>query len=348
MYDYLQLVRSISPISEDDLILFKASSDEKAHIVKQFNRALINAKGDGTDVAQIFLKPLITKYPTWGDAALVFGLCLAREYQFSRAAESFEFAINNVLGTENNLLIAQQALKWVREDAQKPIPKEANPNQMQDKGSMVSEMGSVSGRRGMQAPILMRASHGSSRPQMATDKERRDILMRAASSNGELPDDDIMVDIPSTPADRVRTTARILAVVVALIALVCLIYFVIVPTVVRVKASNSNEEKVQFLVDKLKENSTDPTVASILSEYATKYVDKTIPTESTTATSEEVVTTVEETTTEEVTTTTTTELVPSFANQDEDPTDDPEVTDDSVVTDTPDDATPETDTVEVA
>lgn len=330
MYDYGQLVRSIPQISEEDLVLFKASAEEKAHIVKQFNRALINAQGDGTDVAQIFLKPLITKYPTWGDAALVFGLCLAREYQFGRAAESFEFAINNVLSTETNLVIAQNALKWVREDAQKPIPKEANPNEVQGKGSMVSEMGSVTGRRGMQAPILMKASRGGSKAQMASDRERRDILMRAASSNGELPDDDIMVDIPSTPADRVRTTVRIVSAIVALIALVCLVYFVIVPTVVKVKASNTNEEKVQFLTNKMQENSSDPTIASILAEYADKYIDKTLPSD-TSASETTVETTTEATTTEA---TTTTELAPSFANAVNDVETNPETTDTTEISDT--------------
>lgn len=318
MYDYRQLVNSIAQISEEDLILFKASADEKAHIVKQFNRALINAQGEGTDVAQIFLKPLITKYPTWGDAALVFGLCLAREYEFNRAAESFEFAINNVLSTENNLVIAQNALKWVREDAKNPIPKAANPNEMQEKGSMVSEMGSTTGRRGMQAPILMKASRTTSKAMMASDKERRDILMRAASSNGELPDDDIMVDIPSTPADRVRLTVKILAGVLAVALLGCLIYFVIVPTVVKVKASKTNDEKIQFLTDKLQENSTDPTVESILNEYAEKFVDKNAPV-ATSDTTDSTVETTEATTTtaEETTTTTTTELTPSFATQQE-------------------------------
>lgn len=321
MYDYKQLVKSIAQISEEDLILFKASADEKAHIVKQFNRALINAQGEGTDVAQIFLKPLITKYPTWGDAALVFGLCLAREYQFQRAAESFEFAINNVLSTEMNLQIAQTALKWVREDAQKPIPKEANPNEVQEKGSMVGEMGSVTGRRGMQAPILMKASKTNSRPQMASDKERREILMRSAragSSNGELPDDDILVDIPSTPADRARLTVKIVAAILALAAIGCLIYFVIIPAIVNVKSSSVNEEKLQFLTDKLSENVDDPTVASILNEYADKYIDKKAVAEADITSDTTVATTTEVTTTTEATTTTeetTTALQPSFVNQ---------------------------------
>lgn len=268
MSDYIQLAQSIAAITEEDLILFNVSAEEKTHIVKQFNRALVNAQGDGTDVAQIFLKPLISKYPTWGDAALVFGLCLAREYEFARAEESFEFAINNVLSTENNLLVAQEALRKVREDAQNPVVRTKNPNEMQEKGSLISEMGAVGDRRGMQAPILMRASKNPAKAQMATEKERREIMMRAASSNGELPDDDIMVDVPASSYDKMSLAIKISAGILIVAAIFCLVYFVIVPTAVKIKASDDLQKKVDFLTQKLAENGEDPKSREILDEYA--------------------------------------------------------------------------------
>ena len=49
----------IQPINESSLILFDVSNEEKSRIVRQYNRALQNSQGEGTDVAQIFLKPLI-------------------------------------------------------------------------------------------------------------------------------------------------------------------------------------------------------------------------------------------------------------------------------------------------
>lgn len=315
MNDYQQLAMSISAITEEDLILFKVSADEKAHIVGQFNRALINAKQDGTDVAQIFLKPLIAKYPTWGDAALVFGLCLAREYQFKRAEESLEFAINNVLSTEINLQIAQEALRMVREDAKNPVPLVKNPNEMQEKGSMVSEMGAVGDRRGMQAPILMRASKNPAKAQMASDKERREIMMRAASSNGELPDDDIMVDIPSTPQERVKLTVRIIVGVLGVAALICIIYFLIIPAVTKVKNSDDTKDRLDYLTQKLGENKDDPEVNAILDDYikkfdidlnATEATDGTDATETTPETTEATTEATEATTTEAP-------LEPSFA-----------------------------------
>ena len=268
MSDYIQLAQSIAGITEEDLILFNVSAEEKTHIVKQFNRALVNAQGDGTDVAQIFLKPLISKYPTWGDAALVFGLCLAREYEFQRAEESFEFAINNVLSTENNLLIAQEALRKVREDAKNPVVRSKNPNEMQEKGSLISEMGAVGDRRGMQAPILMRASKNPAKAQMATEKERREIMMRAASSNGEIPDDDIMVDVPASSYDKMSLAIKIVAGILIIAAIFCLVYFLIVPAAVKIKASDDLQKKVDFLTTKLAENGDDPKSREILDEYA--------------------------------------------------------------------------------
>ena len=116
MHDYKQYASRLSPIEEKDLILFDMSPEEKAHAVKQYNRALMNSLRDGTDVAQIMLKPLIAKYPSWGDPALLFGICLAKEEQFARAESAFEFAVNATLGSGNNLTVAQEAIKAVRED----------------------------------------------------------------------------------------------------------------------------------------------------------------------------------------------------------------------------------------
>lgn len=270
MFDYKQLVLAMAPITEESLILFNVSPEEKSRIVKQFNRALINAQRDGTDVAQIFLRPLITEYPTWGDAALIFGLCLAQEYQFKRAGESIEFAISNVISTENNLAIAQEALRHIQEDIKNP-PKPPQV-QTQDKNSMVSEIGGPQIRSGMQAPILMKASKSPLKASMASDKERRDVMMKAAaSSNGELPDDDIKVEIPSTPADRMRTTLLVIGIVLGVVAIGALIYFLIIPAVVNIKMANDNKARLDYLTDALGENRNDPTVESILNGYLEEF-----------------------------------------------------------------------------
>lgn len=73
MYDYRQLASMIVPIDETSLILYDIGNEEKEHVVKQYNRALINARADGSDMAQVYLKPIISKYTNWGDPAVLFG-----------------------------------------------------------------------------------------------------------------------------------------------------------------------------------------------------------------------------------------------------------------------------------
>ena len=122
MHDYKQLALMLRPMEEKDMILYDMSAEDKVYAVKQFNRALMNLQHDGTDVAQIMLKPLITKYPTWGDTALVYGLCLAREGQYKRAADAIEYAVNNSLASEQHLTVAQEAMRMIKADEAQPDP----------------------------------------------------------------------------------------------------------------------------------------------------------------------------------------------------------------------------------
>ncbi|SCW35791.1 hypothetical protein SAMN02910456_00714 [Ruminococcaceae bacterium YRB3002] len=272
MHDYLSLILAISPIEEKDLILFDVSVEEKANIIRQFNRALINAKGDGTDVAQIFLKPLITKYPQWGDTALLFGLCLAREGQFARAIQSLEFAINNTLGHEQYLTIAQDALRKCKEDTKIPAS-ELPPVNFADKmkNAKMAEGGSPADRQNYQAPILMKASKSINSFQMASEKERRDIMMRSASGGDEQASDNIDIESMMTPGDKARLGFRIGIGVLIAAAVICLIIFVIIPVSRKINNASDNEAKVEFIIDLLEQNKEDPEVNSILQEYNAKY-----------------------------------------------------------------------------
>ena len=272
MHDYLSLILGISPIEEKDLILFDVSVEEKANIIRQFNRALLNAKGDGTDVAQIFLKPLITKYPQWGDTALVFGLCLAREGQFSRAIQSLEFAINNTLGHEQYLAIAQDALRKCKEDVKIPAS-ELPPVNFADKmkNAQMAEGSSPAERKNYQAPILMKASKGVNSFQMASDKERRDIMMRSASGGDELASDDIDIESMMTPADKARLGVKIGIGVVILAVVALLVFLAIIPLLTKLKLADENAERIDYIMDRFEEYKDDPEVNQVLVDYAKKF-----------------------------------------------------------------------------
>ena len=296
MHDYRQLALMLRPMEEKDMILYDMSAEDKVYAVKQFNRALINSQKDGTDVAQIILKPLITKYPTWGDTALVYGLCLAREGTFRRAADALEYAVNNTLASEQHLNVAQEAIKYVRADEKEPPVSEAEPRRRKkDISSMVGDgSSSPAARTAMQAPILMRASSGKNDFKMASDKERRDIMMRSSSGGDEMSDD-VNVENVRTPADNLRLTVKIISAVVILALIAALVYFVIIPTAVRVKNSRDTEQRLDFLITKLDENNSDPEVAAIIAEYANEYgegsetseaTENTQPSETETTTSE--------------------------------------------------------------
>lgn len=273
----------LRPIEEKDMILYDMSAEDKVYAVKQFNRALLNSQRDGTDVAQIILKPLITKYPTWGDTALVYGLCLAREKSFKRAADALEYAVNNTLASEQHLNVAQEAIKYVRADEKEPPAEPVEGRRRKkDISSMIGEGSSKpAARTAMQAPILMRASSGRDDFKMASEKERRDVMMRSSSGGDEMSDD-VNVENVRTAADNLRLTVRIVTIFLILAALAALVYFVIIPTAVRVRNSSDTEARLDYLISKLDENKTDPEVANIITDYAQNFGDgtaQTVPSE---------------------------------------------------------------------
>ncbi len=276
MHDYLSLAMMLQPIDETSLILFDVSNEEKGRIIRQYNRALANAQGDGTDVAQIFLKPLISQYEKWGDPALMFGLCLAREGQFKRAEGSLAYAIANVLQSEQYLTIAQEALRMVREDIKNP-PENLPPVEISDKikSAQMASGESPAERTNFQAPILRRAQKEYEAPRMATVKERRDIMMRSGGTGDELPDDQLEIEDVRTPGDKMRSAVKVFAVIFSLVCIVLIVVFGVIPAVKQSReeaavAAQAAEER-DYLLDQLQRRSQDPEVASIINSYNNKY-----------------------------------------------------------------------------
>ena len=269
MHDYQKFALMMTPIEEKDLILFEMSPEDKAHAVKQYNRALLNAQRDGTDVSQIILKPMIQKYPAWGDCALVYGLCLAREKEYARAENAMEYAVNNTLSSEQNLAIAQESMKLIREDMKNPEPKPEVPKSGKNWTSLANS--GAAARTGMQAPILVKATNRTNDFQLASEKERRDILMRSAAVGDEMASDDIAVEDVRTLADRLRLTVKIIVGFVIIALVFALVIFVVLPTISKIKTSKDTEARLDYLISELEKNKDDPEVAGIIGNYAAEF-----------------------------------------------------------------------------
>ena len=309
MHDYLSLCMMIQPINESSLILFDVSNEEKSRIVRQYNRALQNSQGEGTDVAQIFLKPLISQYQKWGDPALIFGLCLAREGQFKRAEGSLVFAIQGVLGTEQYLTIAQEALRMVREDIKNP-PADIPPADIAGKlkNAQMASGSSPAARANFQTPILTKAQKTSEAPQMASSKERRDIMMRSGGVADELPDDSIDIEDIKSPRERMKSLVITCVVILSMLLVTLLIIFGIIPLIKQIEAGGSARDKVEYLEGEFYKFRYDPEVSSIMSAYESSF--GTVWTKSSL---EEETTTTESTTEETTTTSEETQPTPSLA-----------------------------------
>ena len=313
MHDYLRYIMMIQPITETSLILFEVSNEEKGRIVRQYNRALENARGEGTDVAQIFLKPLIAQYQKWGDPALIFGLCLAREGQFKRAEGSLMYAISGTLGSEQQLSIAQEALRFVREDIKNP-PMDLPPADLAGKirnAKMASDE-TPAGRVGFQAPILMRAQRVNERPQMATTKERRDIMMRSGGVGDELPDDSINIEDVASPGEKLRRAVTVLIVMGALALVVIFVIFGVIPLIHSVTEGGDAKTKLDYLTGELNKARGDVEIASIMEAYDARF---SIPAETDSNGNPVTYTTTTPPTTPETTTESTTALTAFIADR---------------------------------
>lgn len=314
MHDYLRYIMMIQPITETSLILFDVSNEEKGRIVRQYNRALENARGEGTDVAQIFLKPLIAQYQKWGDPALIFGLCLAREGQFKRAEGSLAYAISGTLGSEQQLSIAQEALRFVREDIKNP-PSDLPPADLAGKirnAKMASDE-TPAGRVGFQAPILMRAQRANERPQMATTKERRDIMMRSGGVGDELPDDSINIEDVASPGEKMRRAVTVLIVMGALALVVIFVIFGVIPLIHTVTEGGDAKTKLDYLTGELNKVRGDVEISSIMEAYDARF---SIPAETDSNGNPVTYTTTTPPTTPETTTESTTALTAFIVNTD--------------------------------
>ncbi len=278
--DWSEAAKSVPPVESRDLLRFGLSVEEQENVLKQYNKALSMASSDSADIAAIAMKKLLTRFPDWGEAALLYGICLANDGKLNRASASFRHALEVGLRSDKLTYLAQICGRdaGVELSTKAKIPDDNNPAKtllssvIPKSNPLVQAENQIRPRTHMQAPILMKASRHPNRAKMATDRERRELLMQSTSSNGELPDDEIDVSIPKTPAEKLRIALIILGSAVLLTGLYFLTTLWILPEIDRVKERNRAVERLEYLTGALEEKRADPEVSEILRLYESEFV----------------------------------------------------------------------------
>lgn len=316
--DWKTAGQTIPEITIRDLVVFRLPPEEAEQLAHQYNRAVFNINNDGADVAIISLKKIITDHPDWGEASLLFGICVAQCGEYHRSLACFEHALTCGLHSQSMTELAQFCLAQAKTDsekAQNEAEKKASEESplkalstsiMRQESPMVAEAENRE-RIHVQAPILIKAPKKPRKRRIATEKEIRDALAQSTSSNGEIPDEEINVDFPKTPAEKMRTTLIVLAVIAVLVGLFFLVRYVILPIFDRSEAK-TNEKKIEYLEEALAAHKDEPVIAEILAGYHQEFAEDDDTATSTTETSvdAETTTTAESTTAETTTAETTT------------------------------------------
>ncbi len=286
--DWRNAAAAFPSFEEKDVMQLQVSKEEKEQILILFNRSVFNAQSDSADIAMIALKKLLTKYPTWGEAALLYGICLALEGKYMRAAASFEHAISVGLMTEELTYLAQVCNR----DAAAEYAKERRHLQTEDETGSKSIFASIlpakKGRRNvfreidseerghMQAPILTRVPRNPGKAKLATDRERRDIIMQSNAPSGDSQqDEEIDVSIPKTPAEKLRITVIVVGSILLAIILGTVIWYFIIPGISSYRENSNASVRLSYLMNKMNEQKTDPQISQILSDYSNEYLSET-------------------------------------------------------------------------
>jgi len=270
---------AILPIEKKSLSRFLLSFEEEDVVINQFNKSLRNATSDSADVAVITLRKLLTRFPDWGEAVLLYGICLAMDGKIGRAQASFDHALSVGLRTQEMTYLAQVCLRDASAEWEMKSHKEVEESPakalissvMPRTSPLIQEEGQIRPRNHMQAPILMKAPRRPTRARLASDRERRELLMQSTSSNGELPDDEIEVSIPKTPAEKLRIALFCLGAVILLVAGYFLVTKWMIPEILKIRSSLDDGKRLEYLSGVLYENKDDPEISIIIEQYESEF-----------------------------------------------------------------------------
>ena len=281
--NWREAAAAFAPLEEKDIAHMQLSKEEKEQVISLFNKAESNAQTDSADIAMIALKKLLTQYPTWGEAALLYGICLAIDGKYKRAAASFQHAISTGLQSEDLTYMAQVCMR----DAGAQYTQEKRSLQPDEETGKKSAFAFIkpgaksrksvykeidSEERGhMQAPILTRVPRSTGKTKMATDRERRDIMMQANAPGGDSENEEIDISIPKTPAEKLRIAVIAFGSVVLAALLGFTIWYIIIPGIASIQNNKSAAEKLDYLLSAMAAGNADPEVSQILEAYQKKY-----------------------------------------------------------------------------
>ena len=286
-----EAAEAILPLERKSLSRFLLSAEEEDAVMAQFNKSLRNATSNSADVAVISLRKLLTRFPDWGEAVLLYGICLAIDGKIGRAVASFDHALSVGLRSQEMTYLAQVCLRdsSAEREMRNQTEVEENPTKalissvLPRTSPLLQEEGQIRPRNHMQAPILMKAPRRPTRAKLASDRERRELLMQSTSSNGELPDDEIEVSIPKTPAEKLRIALFSLGAIILLVGGYFLVTNWVIPEIMKIRSSLDDRERLEYLSSALYENKEDPEIFDILSQYESVF---SVQSESSTAAAE--------------------------------------------------------------
>jgi len=278
--EWQRAAEAIGLIEEKDISAFSLSVEEGEEICTLFNRSVSNAQNGGADISLIALKKILTRYPNWGEAVLLYGICLALEGSFVRARASFEhvlqigfLSIDYRQAAEYCFQMAEAELHKSKKHLEQEAETEKKITSFFQKKKEASIYSAKNGGESipMQTPILTRAPKNAGKARFATDKERRNVLLSGNMPESDMPEEEIDVSIPKTPAEKMRRVSLVFVVLAVLVAIGCAIWFFLVPAIQSMGSKNQSDEKLSYILQLLEEKKEDAEVSSIVEAYESRF-----------------------------------------------------------------------------
>ena len=280
--DWKEAAAAFSHIEEKDLESFSLSAEDMEEVLLLYNRSVANAKESGADIALIALKKLLIRYPNWGDATLLYGICLALEEEFIMAKESFLHAQQLGFLSIHYTDLVHYCLQEIEFDIRRQrrrLKEQENDNRgiasvfAKKKDSTIFSEKNAKTMIPAQTPILTRAPKNAKKVRFASDRERRDIMMQGNAPSGEIQEEAIDLAIPKTPSEKLRVIVLILSGVAGAVLLAFLVWFLVIPRVFPKETKDTEQTRLFYMLALLEENRSITEIDEVLELYLKKYPD---------------------------------------------------------------------------